>query len=154
MNFSTPGDGINSDFERDNSSGITGRLYPSIDSLVNSDSFDEVDSDSNSVPDSVTSTETQTISRNFLYPQKEYVDHLQPEEVRWFFKKETDKKWTPFIGYDSLRIECRFRVQQQNGTDDLTEAEVADIDQILVRGGLYEVDVPKKSCKPVYWSGK
>lgn len=154
MNFSTPGDGINSDFERDNSSDITGRLYPSIDSLVNSDSFDEVDSDSNSVPDSVTSTETQTISRKFLYPQKEYVDHLQPEEVRWFFKKDTDKKWTPFIGYDSLRIECRFRVQQQNGTDDLTEAEVADIDQILVRGGLYEVDVPKKSCKPVYWSGK
>lgn len=155
MNFSAPGDGINSEFSPENfaeTSG-TGRLYPSVESLVNSDSYEEIDSDRDSVADSVVSLGTPPRSRKYLYPKKEYVDHLQPEEVRWFYKKENDKRWTPFIGYDSLRIECRYRVQQQNGTEDLTESEVADLDLILVRGGLYEVDVPKQTCRPVYWSG-
>lgn len=154
MNFSAPGDGINSGYGRENASGVAGRLYPSVDSLVNSDSYDEIDSDNNSVTDlSESASSTQARCTKYLYPQKEYVDHLQPEEVRWFYKRENDKKWTSFIGYDSLRIECRFKVQQQNGTDDLTEAEVRDLDQILVRGGLYEVDVPRRTCTSVYWSG-
>lgn len=153
MNFSTPGDGINSEFSRDDFSYTRARHYPSIESLTISDSFEEIDSDRDSVADSIVSQGTPPRSRKYLYPKKEYVDHLQPEEVRWFYKKDSDKRWTPFIGYDSLRIECRYRVQQQNGTEDLTESEVADLDLILVRGGLYEVDVPKQSCSPVYWSG-
>jgi len=152
MNFSAPADGINTEFGRDSASGISGRLYPSIDSLVNSDSYD--DSDNNSVSDfTETLAKSHFKSTKYLYPQKEYVDQLQPEEIRWFYKRETEKKWTAFIGYDSLRIECRFRVQQQNGNEDLTEDEAADLDQILVRGGLYEVDVPRRSCKSVYWAG-
>jgi len=152
MNFSAPGDLIDVDIGADSNSNIAGRLYPSIDSLINSDSYDEIDSDNNSVADSITSLGTPPRSKKFLYPKKEYVDHLQPEEVRWLYKREGDKKWTPFIGYDSLRIECRYRVQQQTAVEDLSQAEVADLDLILVRGGLYEVDVPKGLCNPVYWS--
>lgn len=152
MNFSAPGDGINCEIGHEDSCGTSGRLYPSVDSLANSDSFEEIDSDKDSIAGS-TGFGTPPRSRKYLYPKKEYVDHLQPEEVRWCFKKEGDKKWIPFIGYDSLRIECRFRVQQQNGTEDLTDTEVADLDLILVRGGLYEIDVPKRSGRPVYWSG-
>ncbi|WAR19275.1 DDHD1-like protein [Mya arenaria] len=153
MNFSSPGDGINSDLNGESPGYFHERLYPSVDSLINSDSFEEIDSDTNSIAESVASLGTPPRCRKYLYPKKEYVDHLQPEEIRWFYKREGDKKWLPFIGYDSLRIECRYRVQQQNGTDGLSEAEIADLDLILVRGGLYEVDVPNANCKPVYWSG-
>lgn len=130
------------------------RQYPSVESLVNSDSFDDLDSDRDSIAESVGSLGTPPRSRKYLFPTKEYVDHLQPEEVRWFYKKEGDKKWTAFIGYDSLRIECRYRVQQQTGKADLTEAEITELDLILVRGGLYEVDVPQRTCRPVYWTGE
>ena len=30
-------------------------------------------------------------------------------QIRWFYKREVDKDWTPFMGYDSLRIELRYR---------------------------------------------
>ncbi len=30
-------------------------------------------------------------------------------QVRWFYKREVDKDWTPFMGYDSLRVELRYR---------------------------------------------
>ena len=39
----------------------------------------------------------------------EEVGELAPEEVRWFYKKEADKPWIVFDGYDSLRIEIRYR---------------------------------------------
>lgn len=158
MNYLAPGDGINSSLDRDD---IPGRSYPSVDSLLsfndnsNSDSFDEIliESENNLLADSVIGAGNLPRSRKYLFPKKEFVDHLQPEEVRWFYKKDTDKRWTAFVGYDSLRIECRFRVQQQHGVEGLTEAEIADLDLILVRGGMYEVDVPNGVCNPVYWSG-
>ncbi|KAH3854843.1 phospholipase DDHD1-like [Dreissena polymorpha] len=159
MSFRPPDDRLSLTFDNKNASDIVGRMYPSVESLVNSDSFEDFetidshDSDTNSVPESLTSLGTPPRSRTFLYPRKEFVDHLQPEEVRWFYKKDGDKKWSPFIGYDSLRIECRYRVHQQNGFEGLSEAETADLDLILVRGGLYEVDVTNATCQPVYWSG-
>ena len=39
----------------------------------------------------------------------EIVSELSPEEIRWFYKREVEKDWTPFMGYDSLRIELRYR---------------------------------------------
>ena len=30
-------------------------------------------------------------------------------QIRWFYKREVEKDWTPFMGYDSLRIELRYR---------------------------------------------
>ena len=86
--------------------------------------------------------------KRYLYPQKEFVDELRPEELRWFYRSEGAKKWLPFIGYDSLRIECRYRAL---AIDKKGEIDVGE--RILVRGGLYEVDVVNKKCFPVYWSG-
>ena len=148
--FKAPGDIINSDFKQD-SSPQTGRLYPSLDSLVaTSDSFEEIDSDTASVGSA--HFDTPPPRRKFLYPKKEFVDNLLPEEIRWFYKGKRDKKWIPFIGYDSLRIECRYRVQTM-GTADLSDVDFNDIDLIIVRGGLYKVDVSHQTCNPVYWTG-
>lgn len=149
--FKAPGDIINSEYQR-GSSPQTGRLYPSLDSLVaTSDSFEEIDSDTASIGSA--HIDTPPLRRKYLYPKKEFVDSLLPEEVRWFYKGKRDKKWIPFIGYDSLRIECRYRVQTNDGAD-LSDVDFNDLDLILVRGGLYEVDVSHQTCNPVYWSGK
>ena len=95
-------------------------------------------------------TITPQNNRRHLYPERENVEELRPEEIRWFYKSGTSNdKWISFIGYDSLRIECRHRalcLSNENG--DIDEDE-----KILVRGGLYEVDVKLKKCLPVYWSG-
>ena len=37
------------------------------------------------------------------------VCELGPEEVRWFYRLAPDKSWIQFDGYDSLRIEIRYR---------------------------------------------
>ncbi|KAJ8308504.1 hypothetical protein KUTeg_013378 [Tegillarca granosa] len=88
--------------------------------------------------------------QKFLFPQKEFVDKLRPEEIRWFYRrKDQNEKWSPFIGYDSLRIECRYRALQTV----LDDKDEIDNDVIIVRGGLYQVDVVEKTCIPIYWSG-
>ncbi|CAC5358178.1 DDHD1 [Mytilus coruscus] len=120
------------------------RLYPS---LFESDE-DSPDSDCFSTVSESRSTPPLTRQKNLLFPVNEEVDHLRPEEVRWLYKSKSDKKWHSFIGYDSLRIECRFRALQTIDEDE----DIIDNDVISVRGGLYEVDVVLKTCKPVYWS--
>ena len=52
---------------------------------------------------------------NYIGYYKETVEDLGPEEFRWFYKAENDKKWIPFIGYDSLRIEWKYRDLLLNG---------------------------------------
>lgn len=103
----------------------------------------------------------------------ETVDDLGPEEVRWFYKVEADKKWTPFIGYDSLRIEWKYRDLLQDvraegnespageqkwsgklSPKDKQEGSPQDVDKIVVRGGLYEVDVKLLKCESIYWQGE
>lgn len=37
------------------------------------------------------------------------VTDLTAEEVRWFYKSEGEKRWLEFSGYDSLRIEMKYR---------------------------------------------
>lgn len=105
---------------------------------------------------SAASSSTSIASRTrYLFPKIDTVESLRPEEVRWFYKEAGDKKWTPFIGYDSLRLECKFReVLHRRGNK--TDAVVDDHDNELinVRGGIYEVDVAKRKCLPVYWSAK
>ena len=86
--------------------------------------------------------------KKYLYPKKEFVDNLRPEDVRWFYKGDGEKQWRPFIGYDSLRIECRYRAAALENNDGVDINE-----KILVRGGLYDVDVSAKSCSPIYWTG-
>lgn len=145
--FASLGDGIGSSRNTSSSrSSNDHRLYPS---LFPSDDETEDDNTSEFSADSeARATPPLVRLKNPLFPKKEYVDKLRPEEIRWFYKQEGDKEWTPFIGYDSLRIECRYRALQT-----VEDEQEIDNDVILVRGGLYQVDVAKRRCTPVYWSG-
>ena len=106
------------------------------------------------------------------------VEVLRPEEIRWFYKAEADRKWTMFDGYDSQRIEFKHRDLKHlkhagDGSDDLdrpgSEENDSDPqlpaseqgptgdsgdDTVSVRGGLYQVDVQKRTCFPIYWSAE
>ncbi|KAK7086335.1 Phospholipase ddhd1 [Halocaridina rubra] len=101
----------------------------------------------------------------------ETVEDLGPEMVRWFYKVEADKKWTPFIGYDSLRIEWKYRDLLQDASPCETQTETfsnagsehsspkepekSEVgERIVVRGGLYEVDVKHRKCESIYWQGE
>ena len=97
----------------------------------------------------------QNVNR-YLYPEIDRVEELHPEQVRWFYKDPGDKKWSPFIGYDSLRIECQYRESKhREGKKDFTkEEDGGKTDRIDVRGGIYEVDVDEKLCYPIYWINK
>ena len=90
---------------------------------------------------------------------QQHLDALQPlkeNRVRWFVKE--DKKWIPFNGCDSLAIERSYRQILA------LESRVEDSSKILntstiyemptVKGGLYEVDVVARECKPIYWKGR
>ncbi|KAF6021611.1 DDHD1 [Bugula neritina] len=86
--------------------------------------------------------------------QIEKVQELVPEEIRWFYKEDSKARWVAFIGYDSLRIECRFRALEY-ARQRSNSVEEEDIDaNIHVRGGLYEVDITNSKIHPVYWKGK
>ena len=88
-----------------------------------SSSTQSIDSDGSST------VSTNSINRNkYLYPDTDSVEELRPEEVRWMYKDFGDKKWKPFIGYDSLRIECKYRetlhrLQLLNTTEDVEDSE-------------------------------
>ncbi|KAM9294384.1 phospholipase DDHD1 [Gastrophryne carolinensis] len=102
----------------------------------------------------------------------ETVTELGPEEVRWFYR-EDKKTWKAFIGYDSLRIELAYRrMLELTGEEPQPEPEarpdpeeppgpqldlvligdIAKIEPVCVRSGLYEVDVAGAECYPVYWN--
>jgi len=82
---------------------------------------------------------------------------LRPEQVCWLYRGcgDRQKKWLPFIGYDSLRIECKFRESRAARLvqDVLSCCKAAD-ELVIVRGGLYEVDVVRKMCTPIYWTAE
>lgn len=50
---------------------------------------------------------------DYTIPQTRNLDavvtELTPEEVRWFYKSEGEKRWLEFSGYDSYRIEMKYR---------------------------------------------
>lgn len=102
---------------------------------------------------SVTSPTTTSI-KNPLYPLSEIIEPLRPEEVRWFYKEDGTTKWIHFEGYDSLRIECKYREiihnQNKSGKYRVSSKE----ERICVRGSLYEVSVPEQKCYPIYWHQK
>lgn len=117
-----------------------------LDSFYNSHTSEDDDTDF----DTHLSVANSPPHKRYLYPQKVFVDQLRPEEIRWFYRPVGSKnKWVPFIGYDSLRIECRYRALAID-----TNGDVDADERILVMGGMYEVDVVNKKCYPVYWSGE
>jgi phospholipase DDHD1 len=126
------------------------------------------------------------------------VGELGPKEVRWFYKSDSDKRWIEFSGYDSLRIESKYRnvcheyqyfnntYSNQENASDTYFKETSTIDQsalpldicdnasysseyngavaahtsdseqyrIVVRGGMYEVDLNTCKCDSIYWPGR
>lgn len=87
--------------------------------------------------------------KKYLFPKSETVEEIHPEDVRWLYRDASKKKWIPFIGYDSLRVEFKYRELVVTASDpDKT------VEMIVVRGGLYEVDVISRKCYPLFWSGK
>lgn len=96
----------------------------------------------------------ETPSNKCTYPPSSanQVEELRPEEIRWMYRELGSKKWIPFIGYDSLRIECKYREMRLSlSRKILNEDSVCD-ELINVLDGLYEVDVMKMKCLPIYWS--
>ena len=81
---------------------------------------------------------------------------LRPEEIRWLYRDSGShqKKWLPFIGYDSLRIECKFRETRARLAGNSSSCGNAADELVIVRGGLYEVDVIQKMCAPIYWTAE
>ncbi len=56
-------------------------------------------------------------------------------QVRWFYKREVDKDWTPFQGYDSLRVELRYRHIWQTKWSDVDRRTNTMIDHHHSSGG-------------------
>ncbi|RLU26939.1 hypothetical protein DMN91_000738 [Ooceraea biroi] len=84
-----------------------------------------------------------------------HAEPLTPEEIRWFYKDGVDKRWNEFCGYDSLRIEKIYQERQcllgqsNNETNNLPPAE-----KIVVRGGMYDVEIDNMKCVSIYWPGE
>lgn len=82
---------------------------------------------------------------------------LKPEKIRWFYKSDS-KRWTKFDGFDSLNIEYRYRANF--GSDEEASSLNGSLNYfvglftVVVRGGLYEVDLLKKKCTSIFWPGK
>lgn len=71
------------------------------------------------------------------------------ERVRWFYGKGSAhvNTWKAFRGADSINIEREFReLKQASGVD--REGKV------VVRDGLFEADLRKNLCSPIFWPGE
>ncbi|CDS36238.1 phospholipase DDHD1 [Echinococcus multilocularis] len=76
---------------------------------------------------------------------------IKPTRVRWFYKDEAIKGWIPFSGYDSIIIELNYlNLLKTRGSVHSVET-VDRLRPLLVREGLYEVDIVTNHCYPVYW---
>nr|XP_002129187.1 phospholipase DDHD1-like [Ciona intestinalis] len=89
----------------------------------------------------------QQQSENVTEKCNNQVGMLSKSNVRWFYSSSKHGKLKPFIGNDSLRIEeAWLQIQNTSNVDE----EVTKC--VCVRGGMFEVDVVKRECIPVYWS--
>lgn len=101
------------------------------------------------------SNSSQTQRPPSIKQHLEALQGLKPERVRWFEKD--DKKWVPFNGSDSLAIEhCYQQIKAlesrfEDSTKILNSSSIYEMP--TVKGGLYEVDVVARECKPIYWKG-
>ncbi|XP_059482116.1 phospholipase DDHD1-like isoform X1 [Neocloeon triangulifer] len=91
------------------------------------------------------------------------ISELTAGEVRWFYKSDTDKRWTEFNGYDSHQIEFLYRQYNQEWLQVYTEQQGNGGEgvgvkipkhQIVVRGGMYEVDVHSWKGYSIFWPGE
>uniref|UniRef100_A0A0N5BEZ6 DDHD domain-containing protein n=1 Tax=Strongyloides papillosus TaxID=174720 RepID=A0A0N5BEZ6_STREA len=85
---------------------------------------------------------------------KKRVGPLTVQEVRWFYKKNSDTKYIPFSGYDSINIEFRYR-KNLNIQIDKKGLEIKEnfieTEDVIVLHGLYKVDAMFTQVSPLYW---
>lgn len=98
------------------------------------------------------------------------ITELQPEEVRWFYKSYSNKRWIEFCGCDSLNIEAKYQqhfngdwkfyISKTKANTELSNGDSPDSPDserekysVVVRGGLYEVELLEKQCVSIYWPG-
>lgn len=84
-----------------------------------------------------------------------YAEPLTAEEIRWFYKDGVDKRWNEFGGYDSIRIEKLYQERQsliRENNDDINGLPPAE--KIVVRGGMYDVEIDNMKCVSIYWPGE
>ncbi|XP_039302029.1 phospholipase DDHD1 isoform X2 [Solenopsis invicta] len=91
--------------------------------------------------------ETDTVSEVI------YAEPLTPEEIRWFYKDSVDKRWNEFCGYDSLRIEKIYQERQNLISESMTNG-LPPAEKIVVRGGMYDVEIDNMKCVSIYWPGE
>lgn len=87
-----------------------------------------------------------------------YAESLTPEEIRWFYKDGVEKRWHEFCGYDSLRIEKIYQDRQNlisTSNDEINnENHLPPAEKIVVRGGMYDVEIDNMKCVSIYWPGE
>ncbi|XP_018647905.1 putative phospholipase DDHD1 [Schistosoma mansoni] len=86
---------------------------------------------------------------------------LKVEQVRWFYRDSTNKRWIPFNGYDSINLELDYRSRlvcdksdclfDQTGSKICNSEHPSVNHKVSVRGGLYEADIDGRCCVPTYW---
>ncbi|CAH8489511.1 unnamed protein product [Schistosoma rodhaini] len=86
---------------------------------------------------------------------------LKVEQVRWFYRDSTNKRWIPFNGYDSINLELNYRSRlvcdksdclfDQTGSKICNSEHPSVNHKVSVRGGLYEADIDGRCCVPTYW---
>ncbi|XP_076641510.1 phospholipase DDHD1 isoform X2 [Halictus rubicundus] len=80
-----------------------------------------------------------------------YAELLTPMQVRWFYRDGVDKRWVEFCGYDSLRIENAWRNYQDLISSNIdTLNNLPHIEKIVVKGGMYDVEIDKMKCISIY----
>ncbi|XP_043788477.1 phospholipase DDHD1-like isoform X2 [Apis laboriosa] len=97
-----------------------------------------------------TKEESQNITNELTYAEP-----LTAEQIRWFYRDGVDKRWVEFCGYDSLRIENAWQSYQHlfNKDSDVTN-NALPIEKIVVRGGMYDVELDKMKCVSIYCPGE
>ncbi|XP_067214663.1 phospholipase DDHD1-like isoform X2 [Linepithema humile] len=90
--------------------------------------------------------------------EESYAESLTPEEIRWFYKDGVEKRWNEFCGYDSLRIEKIYQERQNligTSNDEINnENNLPPAERIVVRGGMYDVQIDNMKCVSIYWPGE
>ncbi|CAD1480945.1 unnamed protein product, partial [Heterotrigona itama] len=84
-----------------------------------------------------------------------YAEPLTAEQIRWFYRDGVDKRWVEFCGYDSLRIENAWQNYQNllSKNNDIIN-NPPSIEKIVVRGGMYDVELDKMKCVSIYCPGE
>ncbi|XP_016843553.1 phospholipase DDHD1 isoform X2 [Nasonia vitripennis] len=89
-----------------------------------------------------------------LPKQLPYAEPLTPNEVRWLYKDDVNKRWMEFCGYDSLRIENAWRKRQNATNENGNSNDSVNTERVIVRGGMYDVELENMKCLSIYWPGE